>query len=220
MRFSVKEDLNELTKSLTRLQKKQIPFAASKTLNDIAFQTARKALPQFTDETFEGGATPFTRRGFKYKKSNKRNLFVDIFIDKKQAKYMTFMISGGTRFPEKRAILVSTKKSKLNKYGNLTKATRQELFDNKEKYFQGKPKGRPNAPEGIWERYGRSPRGGLAARSSSGQRIRLVALFTEEAQYRPLFPFGNFVRGVVFARSDGFTAQFRKNLAQALATAR
>lgn len=215
MQINLEADFKRLTNNLNSMQRRQIPFAMSKTLNQLAFQVAKQTMPKKVDQTFDGGATPFTKRGFKYAKSTKNRLYADVFIDEAQAKYMKFMIAGGTRLPEKRAILVATKKSRLNKYGNIPRGTLQQMIDDRSKFFKGKPRGKPNAPEGIWERYGRRGQQG-----SGGQRIRLVALYTNEAQYKPLFPFGKFTEGVVFSRNDGFAVKFRKNLADALSTAR
>lgn len=212
MRISVKSDLKQLTDKLNYFQKKQIPYAASLTLNQLAFDISRKTMPEKADDTFQGGATPWTKKGFKYKKSNKLNLTAEVFIDQVQKKYMKFMVQGGTRFPDKTAILVSTRFSKLNKYGNFPKGKVGEMLGDKRKFFSGQPKGQPNKPAGIWERYGRGSKAG-------GQRIRLVALYTSDAQYKPLFPFGSFVEGVVFSRNDGFAKRFRYNLERALATA-
>lgn len=214
MRISVESDVKELSRKLTYLQREQIPFAASKTLNELAYQIARQTLPKKANETFQGGATSFTQKGFLYgPKSTKRKLWVDVFINDKQKEYMKFMVQGGTRFPKKRAILVSTRYSKLNKYGNFPKGNVSQMLGDKAKFFSGQPKGQPSKPAGIWERYGRGKKAG-------GQRIRLVALYTQDANYMPLFPFGSFAEGVVFSRNDGFAKKFRDNLAQALATAR
>ncbi len=220
MRISVKDDLDQLSRKLTYLQRDQIPFAVSKTLNQIAFNLSRQIMPQETDKTFEGGATRFTQRGFKYKKSDKRHLWVDIFIDKAQAKYMKFMIAGGTRFPEKRALLVSTQYARLNRYGNMRKGFVKKILADNEKYFSGTPNGR-DGPAGIWERYGRTKDNNARPTSKPrSQKIRLVALYSDDAQYTPLFPFAEIGRRAVFSRNDGFAKKFRENLANALATAR
>jgi len=207
LEVSVQADIKAATKYLNAVQMKQVPFAVSKSLNQVAYNVARKALPAQADRSFSGGATAFTKRGFKYTKSSKRNLIATVFVDEAQAKYMRFQIAGGNRFPSKRTLMVPTTHSRLNKYGNMTKGTMAKMYADKGKYFIGKPKG-SNAGEGVWERYGK------------GKRIRMVAAFRGNAQYRPLFPFAQTTRGVVFGRGDGFAALFNKNLAAALATAR
>lgn len=212
MNIDVRSNIAEVSKGLTRIQKKQIPFATSKTLNELAFDISRKAMPQTADRTFRGGATPFTKKGFKYLKSNKNHLIAEVYVDSVQVEYMKFMVAGGTRFPKKRAIVVPTSKMRLNKYGNMSKNKIKQILGDRDKYFSGVPKGMPSAPAGIWERYGRS--GGRS------KRIRPVALYTQSAGYMPLFPFAKVGSSVVFARSNGFTERFRRNLLAAIATAK
>lgn len=213
MLSSIKIDLTELERNLPSV-KKQIHFAASQALNTIAYQVARNEMPKKTNETFQGGATRFTQTGFKYIKSNKTNLTAYVFIDPTRADYMKFMVQGGTRFPKKRAIIVATRHSKLNRYGNIPRGTLSSMIEDKSKFFKGIPKGRHGANyEGIWERYGRQSKAG-------GQRIRMVAQYTDKAQYKPLFPFGTFVEGVVFSQNKGFVKEFRKRLKVALQNAK
>ena len=213
MQISVESNIKEITKTLDSKYRKQIPFAASQALNDVARSASIDNNKQ-TSGVFEGGATPHTKRSFKYKKTNKRELAAAVFVDPKTHKYMQFMVQGGTRFPENKAILTSTYKSKLNKYGNFTKGTMSRMLDDKTKFFKGVPKGQPDAGEGIWERYGRSKA------YPSGRRIRKVGAYIDHAQYRPLFPFGTFTKDVVFSRNQGFVKEFRIRLAQAIRTAK
>jgi hypothetical protein len=214
MQINVKIDVDKATRYLNVVNKDQIPFAASKTLNDLAFNISQKVLPQKTRETFEGGATPFTQKGFRYKRSSKRDLIATVFIDPVRAEYMKFMVDGGTRFPKRRAILVSTKQSKLNSYGNIPRGTMKQMIDDKAKFFKGIPKGRTGEQyEGIWERYGRKSKDG-------GERIRMVAKYTGKAGYKPKYPMGTFAEGVVFSRTDGFQAKFLMNLQRAMASAK
>ena len=214
MQINVSTNIKELTKGLSRVQKEQIPFAASQTVNQLAYEISRNVLPKKTTEVFEGGATPFTQKAFKYTRSNKRNLIAKVFVDENRQKYMKFMIAGGTRFPDKRAILVATDNSKLNKYGNIPRGTLQQMIDDKAKFFKGVPKGRQGPHyEGIWERYGRASKAG-------GQRIRMVGRYTDDAQYKPLFMFADYAKNVVFARDGGFNQRFKANLERALLNAR
>lgn len=209
MQIDIRSNIKEVTKYLTNVQKEQIPFAASRTLNELAFKLARQTMPEEADKTFEGGATPFTRKGFQYTKSTKRDLLASVFVNPTRAKYMQFMISGGTRYPNKRAILVATENSRVNRYGNIPRGTMQQLINNKDKYFKGIPKGKKGDNfAGIWERYGRKDQG----------RIRMVAAYTDKAQYQPLFMFAKIGNDVVFSRSGGFNEIFRRNLNYALST--
>ena len=103
--------------------------------------------------------------------------------------------------PYKR-IIVPTQNIKLNKFGNLTRATRNKLFDDKNKFFEGIPKGLTGENNrGIWERYGRNK-----ANPSVGQRLRMVANYVGQAQYRPKFPFKKIVQGGLWTE-----ARYRQN---------
>ena len=215
MQISIKADIKKLTRGLNDIQKKQIPFATSRALNDVARQAASKTLREKAQDVFEGGATSFTKSGFRYEKSNKQNLTAKVFIDPARAEYMRFQIAGGTRFPKNRALMIPTTHTRLNKFGNITRGTFNKLINDRTKYFSGIPKGMQGASnEGIWERYGRNYRG------RGGQKIRMVAKYRKRGQYQPLFPYAETVEGVVFGRKDGVAERFRKRLAEALASQR
>ena len=207
--LNVSANIKEVTRQLSRTQKRQIPFATSRALNDLVFDISRNKMPKFADKIFKGGATPFTKRGFKFTKSTKKTLSASVLIDKVQGSYMQFQISGGTRFPKRRAILVPTNKIRLNKYGNLTRATYSRIINDKSKYFKGIPRGRfGEANEGIWER------------SGDNKKIRMVAKYKDDARYNKKFPFPTIVEKLVNNRTKGFRARFEQRLREALASAR
>jgi len=217
MDLKLSADFKKLSKGLNSMQRTQLPFVISKTINEVAFATIDRNNPegvkQKAKDTFEGGATPFTVGGFRYRKSTKKNLTAYVFVESAREKYMKFQIKGGTRQPHNKTILVPTKNIKLNKFGNLTRATRNKLFDDKKKFFDGIPKGLTgDNNRGIWERYGRNKA------NPSGQRIRMVANYVGQAQYRPKFPFKKTVEGVVFGQKRGIGRTFEKNLKLALKT--
>jgi hypothetical protein len=217
MNLKLSGNFKQLSKGLNNVQKTQLPFVISKTINEVAFASIDRnnpeGLKQKAKDTFEGGATPFTVGGFRYRKSTKKNLTAYVFVESAREKYMKFQIKGGTRQPNNKRIIVPTKNIKLNKFGNLTKATRNKLFDDKKKFFDGIPKGLTGENNrGIWERYGRNKS------NPSGQRIRMVANYVGQAQYRPKFPFKKTVDGVVFGQKRGIGRTFEKNLKLALKT--
>ena len=226
MQINVKTNIKQVSRGLSRTQRKQIPFATSRALNDTAWQLTqkgggnsvlgKKAADTFKKKSGAPGATMHTRRGFKYTKSNKQNLTAYVFWDDARGHYMSFQVYGGTRHPNKRYLRVPTKKSNalLNAFGNFREDRVTKILQDKQKYFEGKPKGFPNAGAGIWERYGRQTKRG------SGQRIRMVASYEDKAQYKPLYPFAETVRGYVFGQENAFARNFRKRLKDALRTAR
>jgi len=66
LNINISTNISQVSKALNAFGKNQIPFAASRALNDVAFHMSRKVMPKESDDTFKGGATAFTRRGFKY----------------------------------------------------------------------------------------------------------------------------------------------------------
>lgn len=220
MKISIKTNIAEVTKDLTRVQKKQIPFAASQTLNQLAFDLTKRnkkgVLGKATATTFDKkrgkGATDFTQKNFFFEKSNKQNLTAWVFWDNKNADYMKFQVAGGTRPPKNRAIAIGTKHAKkhLDKYGNLLKGEMSKMLKDKDNYFSGTPNGATSRSEGIWERYGRSTKRG-------GKKIRKIVSYVDIASYRPNFQFASIAARFVFGEKGGFESKFRENLRRALA---
>lgn len=215
MQISIAAEIRSVERYLTDVQKRQIPFAASRTLNILARDIARKEMPKKADATFDGGAPSFTKRGFFYKKSTKKDLTATVYVGDKQAEYLKFQILGGVRLPRRKALMISTDKTRVNRYGNITRATYNNIINDKTKYFKGVPKGFSGKNyEGIWERYGRS------AKYPSGQAIRMVARYIGKAQYEPLFPYAETAEGVVFGREGKAARVFRQQLKAAIATSK
>ena len=215
MQINVSSNIQEVTRGLSAVQRKQIPFAASQALNDVAKKAAMRDLRDKANRTFQGGATRFTRSGFLYRRSNKKNLTAEVFIEPSRAKYMRFQIDGGTRLPERRKIMTPTTNTRLNKFGNIPRGTYSRLINDRKKYFSGIPNGLSgNSNLGIWERYGRTKR------FPGGKRIRMVAKYIDRAEYRALFPFEETTQGVVFARQGGFANRFNKRLIAAIRSAK
>ena len=130
MRINIKADTKAINKSLTSLQKKQIPFATSKAINKTAFQT-RRQLQKDMDTTFRKGATAFTKRGVLVKKSHKTNLVGNVYIDKEQSKYIEKQVFGGIRSESYAIPIPFRDRVKLSKQGNLTKSKFKGLVNNK-----------------------------------------------------------------------------------------
>jgi len=220
MRISVKTNIKSVARGLSRIQRKQIPFATSQTLNQLAFDlTKRKkkgVLGAATATTFNKkkgkGSTEFTQRNFFFENSNKSNLTAWVFWDSRNADFMKFQVDGGNRSPRSRAIVVPTKhtKKRLNKFGNIGKGEISKLLADKSKNFSGSPNGANSKSEGIWERYGRSTKRG-------GQKIRKIISYANKASYQPKFKFAQITADFVASEKGGFDTKFRKNLRKAIA---
>lgn len=180
--ISIENNIKEVTRGLTKIQRKQIPFAASLALNKVAYQANTAIKKQAKYQLHK--PTNWTLAGFLYDKSTKKNLHVVLYAAGAQKgkkgrladrnKYLIYQVEGGTRFPDGRAIIVPTKHTRLNKHGNIPRATLKKFVENKKKYFSGKPRGRSNETNaGVYERMGRGGR----------KSIKKVASFVNYARY-------------------------------------
>ena len=216
MRIDIRDNIKEVTRGLSSMQKKQIPFATMLALNDTAF-ALHKTYKKQTLQKFDSPTT-FTQKGFRYDKAKKTNLVAVVYVDETREDYMKLQIDGGIRTPNKSAIVIANSKNSndVDKYpsGNITKGAYNKIKRNKDKYFFGKPKGNQGS-EGIWERYGRESSG-----TSAGQKIRQVAKLTKMGRYKALYPFEAIGNGVAFSRKNGFDSNFAKRLRRALDTAK
>jgi len=164
MQMSVLADTKQLTKHLNRIQKKQIPFATSKALNDVAFDSRsfiQKSLPRRLDRPTKGIIS-----SVQVEKSKKKNLVARVGFaglgfkstkwSESPAEIMLRHIKGGTRSPQGKAIPVPIVNNlKLNKFGNMPRTKIKTLLAKSDKYFSGQPKGRD---AGIYERTKRTKR--------------------------------------------------------------
>ena len=218
MQISVKSDVKQLTKSLTRIQRKQIPFATSKALNNVAFDV-RKSLQDGLDIHLDR-PTPYTKRGVQVEKSTKKKLVAEVGFRSKtfgkgqgsvtQASYMERQIKGGLRTPKGSAIPVPIVKNlKLNKYGSITKNKINNALGNVNKFFSGKPKGAKSkgTGEGIWERYG----------GKRNPKIKMIISWNKTTDYQARYPFKNIVTQSV---RKNFRKRFDNAIREALKTAR
>lgn len=205
MNLTVSADFTKLTNNLKRAQRDQVPFAIAQTLNALATDTANAMSAQM-DRYFDRPTT-FTKnaykskRGFKGKYANKRNLEAVLIPGEKQTKYLQLQIAGGTRLPKKTAILVPTRKAALNRYGNISRANQEKIAEGSKPFVK------------MGRRDGKTP--GVYKRV--GKRIEPYAFYVDQADYDPLLPVEKIVRGIV---SNRLKKQFEKALARALQTAR
>ena len=143
MDLNITTNINSIQRGLSKTAKRQVPFAIASTLTKLAFEAMKEekqGAPKYLDRP-----TPFTVKGFRYKKANKRNLMSEVYIDGAAANrsYMKYSIEGGISRPKKSALVHPAKNSKLNKYGNLPRNYVKKALANKAKFFSGVPKGMP-----------------------------------------------------------------------------
>lgn len=199
----------EALKKRLQMRRKQIPYALSLSLNEVVFDVTQEHLPKKANEAFEGGATRFTRKAFRYKKSSKGRLVAHVFVAPNRVDYLKYMVSNKYvgRLPEKRTIGVPTKNAYKNKYGNVPRGTWRKYVGNEQKYFKGIPKqfGNNENKAGIWK--------------VNGENLERVIAYKDQVQYpRIYFSYYKIVKKYVKSNKTGVKARFKNNYRKALRT--
>ena len=208
--FNIKGDLKPLTRSLTNIQKKQIPFAVSRAINDTLFdiQKAEKVqMPKKLDNP-----TPYTLKAFKINKAKKKLLVGDIHVLPQKYKYLKFAIEGGSQTGNVPVPYTRTGNIKLNRYGNIV--GRRNGLIRKKSQFIGKVKG----ISGVWERGHISKKGSFTtAGKSPSTNVKLLIGFEPVVNYKKKFPFHKIADGVARRK---FIRHMQKSLKLALRSAK
>jgi hypothetical protein len=189
MQISVKSDVDKALKSMSRLHKKQMPFAAALGLSMTAKKVAKVEQRMMVRKLDR--PTPFTVKGVRWERADKKDfatgrLHSRVYLMPTQAEYLRFQIEGGTRTPKGQAIAVPTSNVKLNRYGNLAGGQgRIKRLLAKKNTFQGTI----NGVAGVWQRpkRGKRSRGGSGTIGQSG--LKLLVAYESSAQYQPRFDF-------------------------------
>lgn len=189
--IDISVDVEPARKYLKKVQK-QIPFAISQAINDTAID-ATKALKVQAVKKLDR-PTPFTLRGFRYKRSTKRHLVGVVYIADIQDRYLRYQVEGGTRARKNIGVPV---RARLNKYGNIP--GRRKGLIKKKTQFMATIKG----INGVWER--------------TKKGVKLMVAFEDRVTYRKRFPFYKIVKGIVTNR---FKRHYDKRIIAALQTAR
>lgn len=190
MRVNVKSNIKEVTKGITKTQKKQIPFATANAINKTLFQL-RKEMAKQTVKKLDR-PTPFTQKGFLVDQAKKNKLTGVLFIKEAVEKYLKFQIDGGVRSGNP-FVSIPTRNKKLNKYGNIAGKRSGLVKGNKQ--FIAEIKG----INGVWER-------------QADNQVKLMIAFNNSVSYEPKFPFYKIASGFV-------ASKFRKNLIEKLTAA-
>ena len=226
IRLSIDQDLSKAT-AWTKAVQKQLPFATSVALNNVAFD-ARKSINAGTRSAFQV-PVKFTQTAFLVQKSKKKSLIAFVYAQDKtgkdRARYLRFGIEGGSR-PQKGmeayfenavpndgtiprgAYFMPTSLVKTNASGNVTQATLRRIT----KGISGSPRGGffIGTPRGS----GRPP--GIYRRSREQLHPYFIAT-TDRPDYKPRFDIEQ-IGGKVVQRRFGF--HFNAAMTKAMSTAR
>lgn len=207
MNIKIDFDISQARRKLDSVQRKQLPFATSVAINETANEVAKQLTKQM--DRYIDRPTPFTKRAFitpagKFKgtRSTKNRLYAIVKAAGIQNEYLAYQVYGGRRVPNKKAILVPTLKATKNKYGNITKNTREKYINGAKNLFKA------GLREGLQE--------GVYRRDRKGN-ITMLAAYEPHTDYQPRYPFFKIATGTA---KGAFPRQFQRALKRALATAR
>ena len=208
MELSITNNINSIARGLTKQAKKQVPFAMAKTLTKLAFKAMmeeKRQAPRYLEKP-----TPFTIRGFKYKKATKRNLISLVYVLDKNTKYMNYAIEGGVKKAAGRSMLHPTANTKLNKYGNIPRKYLANSLDNKAKFFVGIPDGMSGQENyGLWQRHG-------GKKGKRKHRIKMMATFVKSRRYTAKMPFYRITQEVIDKNANNiFNQEFNEAMRSA-----
>ncbi len=173
--FSVTSNIKEVTDKLFGYLRRQIPYATARALTKTAQDVqadVTKELPKVFDRP-----NPFTMRAIAYDPANKSSLTSRVYIRPIQAAYLGLEITGGTRRPKKKALVLPTDYP-TDQYGNIPRGTIKKLLARKD-VFSGVVRG----IGGIWQR--------------TGHGLILLVSYEPKAEYKPRFDFQGIARRTI-----------------------
>ena len=162
--------------------RRQVPFAASRAINEMAFET-REMLKSQMDRYYDGGAVRYTKNAVYSSRSTKRNLYATVFIggnDEHRIRYILNTIDGGRATPRKKVLTEPVdKKLRLTKLGhNIPRGAIQRIAK-KPGYFifpqPGTKQSGGNMQPGLYRR-------------TKGRKIELIVAFHESKAHKAVFP--------------------------------
>jgi len=213
---------SELPKAIrwTDTMTKQLPFAISQALNKTAFDM-RQAMNGATRQYFKD-PVPFTQRAFLVNRSSKRDLTAEVYAERRRARYLRTLISGGDRGqkPVELRYLAKAEASmpkgsvlvpaaiKLTAAGNVSLAALKRIetqiaTKGRNSVFLGRPEG-AGRPPGVYQR---------AARG----KLKPLFIAVPRARYSKMFPMEQIGQTVIDRR---FGDYLRSSLERAVSTAK
>lgn len=206
--FSVKGSMKPLIKGLSRLERKQIPFATMLAINSTLFDIRKAEMAQ-THKKLDR-PTKTTAEGFLVNKATKKSQSGEVYIKEHVWAYMKYQVEGGVRI--KRTGVPYQKNFKLNQYGNIP-ARKRGLIRNKHQFVAT-----INGITGVWQRGHVSKKGKFtSAGKSRATNVMLMVAYESNTNYSKRFPFYKIADGVAKNR---FGKNFKRAMARAMRSAR
>lgn len=201
--MTVSHNLRRVARRIARIQKRQIPFAASGALNDTVFQVRKRIVGRTWPRAMKVRNRRFASAAFRVEKANKRTLRARLF-DKLGRASMALHATGGTKKPRGGHLAVPSDNVRRTGTGKVPAKKRARVILSTDKAFKA-PMRTGNI--GVFEKTG----------SKKNRKVRLVHTLVRRAPIRKRFPF---YEDAESTSRRAFPNNFSRRLARALATAR
>lgn len=199
MQISVRDDIKKVSKELTRIEKKQLPFAIKNALNDVAFSARRpeqNSINNALDRPVKFSTSWLFARNT-VTKATKQKLEARLTVPPNRWKYLKYQVQGGTSSRAGKDHAIPINPQHAGKFGHLPKNKVAGLL-RKKGYFAA----RIGGTDGIWLR---DKYGGLS----------LQVLFKPTTRHSASLPLWRGAKRHIEAK---FKYRFDKQMANALRT--
>lgn len=196
VKIDIRASVDELTKTMNKLAKQQMPYAVSKAINVMVDAGKKAAERQIA--TLDNPVA-FTKRAVfvSYSNKAKRPITGMVGIKDIQAGYLQYMEEGGVSPASGKAKPVPASSAK-NTAGNMPKGKVKKVLSDTEKYFTGTPKG-GGRPGGIYQRLGKRQarkrvRNGQTGSVYRSHQLKQVAHWEESTHHTAKIRIGERIR--------------------------
>ncbi|WP_417550131.1 hypothetical protein [Methylophaga sp.] len=234
MNIQIKSELDKLTKNLTDVEKKQIPFAMALALNEAA-TIGQSAGVKEMQRVFDR-PTPFILKSLRVTRASKNNLKSEVGFKNVFGKFGSAVentlkphIEGGKRKPKgseatlRRAgilrpdeFIVPSKALRLDRFGNIPNGTMNKILSNiggfgEQGYKANTPAARRTLKYIVGE-----VGGTRGIWSVQGKQWKPVLIFVKQPNYKARFDFYGVTQRAI---DEGFPGAMARSLRRALDTA-
>ncbi|MFL9999013.1 hypothetical protein PQR34_47435 [Paraburkholderia sediminicola] len=219
LQISVKSNVDAVSRRLSALAYKQLPFAEARAVTALAKLAAvaeKAAIPEVFDNPI-----PFTVNSVAMQAARKDMPVARVYIRDKAAQYLAPYEFGGVQFLGGKPADLVPVAAAANRYGNLPRGTIRKYM-NRPDVFLGPVKTAHDEVYGLWQRpaaqYANKMRGkarGLMANTTG--KLKLLVAFHKPVQTKKRLEFGTRAQAIA---SANFNRVFGAELAKAIATAR
>ena len=233
MDLQVKSELKKLTKDLTNLERKQIPFAMSLALNESA-TIGQKAGVKEMERVFDR-PTPFILKSLRVTRSSKNNLKAEVGFKNVFGKFGSAVentlkphIEGGARQPKasemtlRRAgilradeFIVPSRALRLNRFGNIPTGTMNKILANIGGFGEQGYKANTPAANRTFKYVVGEVGGTRGIWSIQAKKWKPVLIFVKQPKYTARFDFYRVTESEI---NRGFPGAMRRSLRRAIET--